>query len=414
MRRLLKLVSHWEWAILVLLVPLLFLGFEAQLLLIAVIVVLTLLRLPALGRLFPRTPFNLNLLVLGLALLISFTAVFDWALSMPKIAGLLLGISLFFAAVAYMRGAGNGVWVVLATFLVGGVGLSAVGLAAGSLLSRFFGQAANPNEVAGILAWVVPLLTAVMVGYSRPLWNGEHWSVRLMPLLLQGMWAIAVVLLLFTRSRGGIASVFVAMLVMLLLGRRWMRGVVPLLVLGGIFAVYTVGPEELLVGGGDLTAQGFGLDSRLEIWSRGLYGLSDFPLTGMSMNGFREVVHVLYPLFSVSAGTDLGHAHNHLLQAGLDLGILGLIAYLALWLGSFGLLWRTLRGTRNPEYRPLVIGLAGSLTAGWFFGILDAIALGARPGILWWLLLALLVFVFAPLRYARYSIGHGVATLEAN
>jgi hypothetical protein len=41
----------------------------------------------------------------------------------------------------------------------------------------------------------------------------------------------------------------------------------------------------------------------------------------------------------------------------------------------------------------LIIGLIGSLTAGWFFGILDAIALGARPGFLWWLLLALVVLV---------------------
>jgi putative inorganic carbon (HCO3(-)) transporter len=111
----------------------------------------------------------------------------------------------------------------------------------------------------------------------------------------------------------------------------------------------------------------------------------------MSMNGFRRVVHILYPLFLISPATDIAHAHNQLLQTGLDLGLPGLVAYLALWWISAVLLWRSWRGAPDTAHRALVVGVAGALVASWIFGLLDAISLGAKPGFMWWLLLALLV-----------------------
>ena len=37
------------------------------------------------------------------------------------------------------------------------------------------------------------------------------------------------------------------------------------------------------------------------------------------MNTFRHVVHLLYPLFTISPDIDFGHAHNEFLQAAIDL-----------------------------------------------------------------------------------------------
>jgi putative inorganic carbon (HCO3(-)) transporter len=138
----------------------------------------------------------------------------------------------------------------------------------------------------------------------------------------------------------------------------------------------------------------FGLAGRLEIWSRALYALAEFPFTGMSMNGFREVVQTFYPIISRSPEADIGHAHNQFLQAGLDLGFPGLIAYLSLWIISVGLLWSAWHKSPDKSARVLILGISGSLAAGWIFGLLDAIALGAKPGFLWWLLIALLVSVW--------------------
>ncbi len=101
-----------------------------------------------------------------------------------------------------------------------------------------------------------------------------------------------------------------------------------------------------------------GIEGRLEIWSRAIYGLQDFPFTGMSMNGFRKVVHILYPLFLISPDSDIGHAHNHLLQAGLDLGLPGLISYLALWFISVGLLWKGWQKNINQNSKFYWLGYA--------------------------------------------------------
>ena len=54
----------------------------------------------------------------------------------------------------------------------------------------------------------------------------------------------------------------------------------------------------------------------------------DFPFTGIGMGSFTEVAESLYPFFS-SPGR-VFHAHNLFLQAIVDLGIPGLIAWFAI------------------------------------------------------------------------------------
>ena len=120
-------------------------------------------------------------------------------------------------------------------------------------------------------------------------------------------------------------------------------------------------------------------------------------------------MHALSPLYSISAEVDLGHAHNHLLQAALDLGLPGLVSYVAIWWISAGLLWSTYRRLHQRRaarhsYYGLMAGLAGSLLAGWVFGIFDAVALGARPGFLWWLLLGLTAGVHYAVVYSGQSL----------
>ena len=50
--------------------------------------------------------------------------------------------------------------------------------------------------------------------------------------------------------------------------------------------------------------------------------------------------------------------------------------------------------------------MAGSLLAGWVFGIVDAVALGARPAFIWWLLLGLTATVHYAVGYSGESLRH--------
>lgn len=151
------------------------------------------------------------------------------------------------------------------------------------------------------------------------------------------------------------------------------------------------------------------LQGRLEVWSRAIYGIQDFPFTGMGMNAFRKVVNVLYPLFLVSPDTDIGHAHNEFLQAALDLGIPGLIAFIALYIGAFWMLWEIWKNSVVEQdgilsvvgqdtilsyARPLVLGLGGGLLAHMLYGLTDAVALGAKQGLLFWMLLGLIAGLY--------------------
>jgi putative inorganic carbon (HCO3(-)) transporter len=150
------------------------------------------------------------------------------------------------------------------------------------------------------------------------------------------------------------------------------------------------------------------LVDRGEILVRALSIVQDFPLTGTGLGTFRRLVFVLNPVLEANHTADIGHAHNVLLQVALDLGLPGLVAYLALvgialWIG-----WRAAwmpgprevdappapaSGEKTPlvkgEFRWLGIGIVGSLLAFHVYGLTDAIALGAKPGVAFWMILAL-------------------------
>jgi len=278
----------------------------------------------------------------------------------------------------------------------------------------------HPNEVAGALTWVLPVLLVLSVYFSlspgacpepsRRVGRGG-WGVRA-ALWLSTLFVLAVFIL--TQSRGGYLAMALTSMVLLFtaLSRRWRWTFLGMLVITGLILGFALSQEDLLAArdwltGSGLTTEGAlslnSLEGRVELWSRAIYGLQDFPFTGMGMNTFRDVVHVLYPLFLVATDVDIGHAHNEFLQAGLDLGIPGLIAFLALYIGAFWMLanvWITARRSmldapRLITFSPvtlkiIVLGLGGGLAAHLLYGLTDAVALGAKPGVLFWMLLGLI------------------------
>ena len=142
-----------------------------------------------------------------------------------------------------------------------------------------------------------------------------------------------------------------------------------------------------------------GWDERVEIWSRALYMIQDFPFTGIGADMYPQVVNVLYPLFLISPTTIIPHAHNLFLQVGIDLGLPGLIAFLAILIGVCFSALRSLREQRGDPVRRTAIwvGMA-SLAAMLIHGLVDAttwIAGWAAP--LPWLVFGMLL---AAARYA--------------
>jgi putative inorganic carbon (HCO3(-)) transporter len=178
-------------------------------------------------------------------------------------------------------------------------------------------------------------------------------------------------------------------------GRRWLRvSILALLALvlfgGGLFVARV--PTEMLdrawaddvVTETEFTGK-VSLSGRVEIWSRALYAIQDFPFTGCGLGTLRKVVPVLYPLFTISQNSDIAHAHNIFLQTAADVGLPGLIAYLALLGVAFAVAWHS----KTQKGLPLL----AALVALHIYGLTDAVALGSKPGIVFWVSLGLLAML---------------------
>jgi putative inorganic carbon (HCO3(-)) transporter len=271
-------------------------------------------------------------------------------------------------------------WVVLVgTALLAGLGIVGTAWGGGAkflpvdlaqrmphLIGAFWYSAGfHPNIVGGVLATLVPLTAA----YA---WSARTWYHRL---FLWLFFLAEALTLLLTQSRGALLGFTAAMVVLVIgRGRRW-AWLVPLLAVVVILSVFSYGVPGSFEWVIESTITNAALSGgiRLELVSRGVYMLQDFPLTGIGLGMFPRVVPILYPLFAVGVGGEVVHVHNLYLQAGIEHGTPGLIAFLAFVI----LLWviglQAIRRSRGQPWEPLSIGLLAGLAAYCTHGMVDAI-----------------------------------------
>jgi putative inorganic carbon (HCO3(-)) transporter len=255
----------------------------------------------------------------------------------------------------------------------------------------------NINVLAGSVVLILPLYVAMAArrGWSRPWWS-----------LFFVLGALVVLLvILITRSRGAYVAATAGLAVVLVL--RWPRLLyaLPVILLAGAIGVFVIEPTRVLETGSWIlgTADGSlgGLSGRSEVWSRAIYALQDFGITGIGLGTFSRVVPLMYPYLTLAPDFQVDHAHNLFLQVGLDLGIPGLIAYLALLIDTFALLASALRRPAYPVGESkkdslswtVAAGATGGLTAMLVHGIFDVTIWNSRPAFLPWVLIALAILV---------------------
>ena len=412
--RLIAGLAAAELPIVVLLAPALLFPSPTRLLVVLVVPLVWLCHRRIGGHLIPATPLNASLLLLLGMVAISLAATFDISFSLGKVSGVVLGVLVFWAITRWVTTPARLAAATVA-FLSAGAGLAILGLLGINWASIFPAfdaiierlpkairgvpgakEGFHRNAVAGCLVLFVPLQVALLVGgahcWVRP-WrlSGARvkWVVVIQALLLM----LTAGTLLLTQSRGAWVALVVATFVFLA-WHSWITRALAAAVAGGVIVTASaVGPERFI----NLAIRQAGpgmagyVSGRMELWSRAIYGIQDFPFTGMGMNAFRKVMPVLYPTFLTSPDVDVAHAHNHLLQSALDLGISGLIAYSAIWLTAAVLLVNVYRRSPTRIHRVLAGGLGAGLIAHFSFGLTDAIPLGAKVGVLFWLTLALTV-----------------------
>ena len=355
-----------------------------------------------------RTPLDGAIALLFLALPIGVWASYDPGFSLKRALFVVLGIAAFYALSSFITCQKRLAWALGFFFAMGSI-VAFMGLvgtrwlykfALASALLRQFPQwirglpgaaeGFHPNEIAGVLLWFVPLQIAVL-GYqltTRRLRGAGGWALAASTLL-------NLTTLLLTQSRSGLLGLAVGTLVLGLCVSRRLRLALVLPALAGGLVLATRGGwwfETFWGGPGLRPVMGeLNLQFRMEVWKAAVWGIRDFPFTGMGLGMFRYVARALYPL-SIEPTYDIAHAHNGFLQAGVDLGLVGLFAYVAVWLSATASLARSLLRS-EAWYRAVASGLAGCLFGYLVYNLTDTVALTAKPAPAWWMLLGFIVSV---------------------
>lgn len=421
LRDFLKVASPWIEVALVGLAaaPLLFptLSLQATLAALGILAVWWIAQLWNASHTLPLTPFNGALLLWAVCVGVGTGVTAYPELTLSKATGLLLGLAVWRCLTLWITDNRRLTWALLGLLALGG-GFAGIGVLSvrwstkipvlSAVIARLPQQVltlpggpesgVNANQLAGLLAFYTPLLLALTVG--------RFWGEKKLPLWLGRILGLGGLLLcggflVLTQSRSGWMGASAGALSLFLLwgmaaGGRWRRvslaGLLLLLV-GGTALAATLPTSNLAAlwqtpGGVETDVGQLSLSGRVEIWSRALYAIQDFPFTGCGLGTFRQVVWLLYPLFTLSPDRDIAHAHNIFFQVALDTGLPGVIAYLGVLAIAAKVSWDVAR--QDARLRPLALGLLAGLVALHVYGLTDALAPGSKPALIFWCALGVL------------------------
>jgi len=243
----------------------------------------------------------------------------------------------------------------------------------------------NVNIVAGVLIILLPPSIARIMIASPD--SPKKWLDRGFALLTS---LLALGILVSSGSRAGVFTLLATLF--LFIGLLWPR---PTLIVSAVLlAAIAIGgtwygwhdiARELL-----LSRITGGLELRIELWSRALYIIRDYPFTGIGMGCFDQIVPKMYPLFLFRRGTQT-HAHNLLLQVAVDLGLFGLAAYLVILGTCFcaaGRAYRMSRGQQLGDLELLSGACLSSLAGMCLYGLLNSVTWGSKGAFISWGIMA--------------------------
>lgn len=357
-----------------------------------------------------RSVLNWSIFVLSVQVLINCIFISGLAKGLSKIAGLLLGIFIFYSVTAMLKQekiikAGTIV------FLTGGlifVFISIPGMIRYGAEWKFFEKIYNalalipkinfniagaeagfhPNAVGGTLLLFFPGFiflglycirrrrSALFLVTKSGKWNTLFWIF---------IWAgilIFTIAILMSRSRGSWIGLVLSLAIFLsVLSRKKTIGFV-LIILFVVFYLGIFVSNKISLVAAEL---GKTITYRMELWVIAAEKLSEKPLFGIGMDQFRHLPGVRY--------ID-SHAHNHFLHTATELGIPALAAYLAILIGAGYMCYEIWKKGRIEWMRWFVMGLGCGQLAHFIFGWGDSIPLGGKPGIIFWVSLALIAAIY--------------------
>ena len=222
---------------------------------------------------------------------------------------------------------------------------------------RVYSTMDNPNNYAEFIVLTFPVSLVFCMGIVDRRWK---------TLCLASL-AVPVVALLMTYSRSGWVSFALAAVVFLAL---WDKRLLPLVVIAGVIALPIL-PDSIF---NRILTIGSTADSsnmyRVYIWTACLQMLRHHGLTGIGL-GVENFV-LVYANYCLPQATLTSHSHMIYMEVWLEMGILGLVGFLGMYLGAIRRAVRSLRHA-DPMLRRVLIGCASSLVGISFLGAAEYI-----------------------------------------
>jgi putative inorganic carbon (HCO3(-)) transporter len=362
-------------------------------------------------KFFEKTIIDWPIAILFIQVFATCLIVPDIAFSLPKIAGVLFGFSFFYATVALLNTEKLIKWGVI-TFIGSGFMLSIIGIT-GTMwksyiispqyfnrivikIEKFIPQLKwnfpgaeegfNPNPLGGTLILIIPLILSLFFLFfnKKQEDNIIFNKTIILTFLIIALFVMGIVLIL-TQSVGSWIAITISTW-FLLLNWKWKKWSFALIVLFIGFLFFS-GPNRInLIK--DLTIKEhvkIKILKREPLWVAGINTIQKYPFFGIGMNRLR--------LDSSMAYSD-AHAHNHFIHTASELGIPGLIAYLAILIGAGFMCFEIWRKSKIVWMRMAALGLGCGQLAHFIFGMADSIPLGAKVGIFFWFSLALIAAMY--------------------
>lgn len=244
---------------------------------------------------------------------------------------------------------------------------------------RIFSTLQNPNLLAGFLVIIAAL--AAGLGLNA---EDRRRKTALLVLIIA-----LLVCLVLTYSRGAWLSVLAVVGAYGVLYSRktfWLLLFVPVVVVAG----HDVLMERLMsiVNPTDTSAT-----LRIALWESTLAMIADRPLFGIGWGAY-PLVYPAYDFFINDPGTTIFHAHNMYLHIAAEIGVPGLLAFLALMFGHVRLALALAENATNRWVGGLMLGVLAAVIGLAVGGLTDYILYNPQMSMLFWLLNALTVVVY--------------------
>jgi putative inorganic carbon (HCO3(-)) transporter len=354
-----------------------------------------------------RTILDWGIFLLLFQVLVSSVIITEIDLSLTKITNLLFGILLFYSLLGVLNSEKIMKWSIIGFLSLGSLFtifcLLGVNLLKDRLTTPFpiitkisiFLQQNTPiinwnlkgaeigfnaNAVGGVMTLFIPLFLVFLIWLSREKRKENAISI-LKSLYPAGviLFGVMIALIILTLSFGSWLGCIFGILVLLffLQNNKAKKRILVLLLIVIVFVTAFLLETSLVKGK---------IELRSVRWMVGFQVVKENPFTGIGMNQFRQIP---------SIGYERSHAFNHLLHTAAELGIPGLIAYLVILIASGFMCIKVWQKSGADWMRLAAAGLGCGQLAHLIFGMTDSIPLGAKPGFIFWVSLALIAALYS-------------------